>query len=201
MIVLTLAAVAGARAMPAHARLWFFLPYSFAGNSLVPLPYDPAVVYLGSLYPLWLVVLIGVVGTVIIEFWNMELLARILSREGTKRFRGHHITRWTLDWYRRAPFLTLVFTCVVPIVPHYPMRVLATLANYPLWKYLLSVTIGRGARYMWLALLGVTLKVPPVLLLIASLAFLAVMLWKLRRMNRTASGEPLGADGQAREAV
>jgi membrane protein YqaA with SNARE-associated domain len=193
MLVLSAIALIGARAMPGHSRIWYFLPYSFLGNSLVPLPYDPAVVYLGPLYPLWLIIAVGVVGTVIIEFWNMELLARILSREGTRRFRGHHVTKWTVEWFAKAPFWTLVFTCVVPIIPHYPMRVLATLANYPIWKYQLSVILGRGGRYAWLAVLGFALKVPPMLLLGASLVFLGAMLWKLRQMNAEPEVPPVTA--------
>ena len=194
MIVLTAACAVLVFLVPQHSRLGWFLPYTFAGNSLVPLPYDPAVVYLGPHYPLWLIVLVGVAGTVIIEFWNMELLARILSRDGTQRFRGHHVTRWLLAWYRKAPFVTLVFTCVVPVVPHYPMRILATLAHYPIWKYQLSVIIGRGARYTWLAVLGVALKVPPLILVALSLVFLGVMVWKFRRMN--AEPEPVSADAE-----
>ncbi|HEX5634319.1 MAG TPA: hypothetical protein VFX50_13860 [Gemmatimonadales bacterium] len=184
MAVLTVGSAVGAWYMPAHARLWWFMPYSFLGNSLVPFPYDPAVVYLGPHYPLWLIIVVGVIGTVVIEFWNMELLARILSRPGTHGFRGHKVTRFTLDWYRKAPFLTLVFTCVVPVIPHYPMRILATLANYPMWKYQLSVVIGRGARYAWLAALGFALKVPPGILLVLSLLFMGLMLYKMRQMNR-----------------
>lgn len=196
----TIICAIGAFLMPHHARMWWFLPYSIAGNSLVPLPYDPAVVYLGPLYPLWLIVLVGIIGTVIIEFWNMELLARILSREGTHRFRGHHVTRWLLDLYHKAPFITLVLTCVLPVVPHYPMRVLATLANYPIWKYMVSVIIGRGMRYTWLALLGITIKVPPMLLLVLSLLFLGVMLWKLREMNAEPEPEPVAPAPRPGEA-
>lgn len=197
MIVLTAACALLVFLAPQHSRLWWFLPYTFAGNSLVPLPYDPAVVYLGPHYPLWLIVLVGVVGTVIIEFWNMELLARILSRDGTQRFRGHHVTRWLLDWYRKAPFITLVFTCVVPVLPHYPMRILATLAHYPIWKYQLSVIIGRGARYVWLAVLGVALKVPPAILVGLSLVFLVVMVWKFRKMNAEPEAVPVDAEEAA----
>jgi len=117
MAILTAVAFTGAHWQPSHSRLWLFLPYSFVGNSLAPLPYDPAVVYLGPLYPVWLIVLVGTVGTVIIEYWNMELLARLLSREGTRGFRGHRITGWALYWYRKAPFWTLVSTCILPIIP------------------------------------------------------------------------------------
>jgi ribonucleoside-triphosphate reductase len=184
MLVLTAAAFAGAHWLPSHSRLWLFLPYSFAGNSLAPLPYDPAVVYLGPLYPVWLIVLVGTIGTVIIEYWNMELLARLLSREGTRGFRGHRITGWALYWYRKAPFWTLVSTCILPIIPHYPMRFLATLDNYPMWKYQGSVILGRGARYALLAALGIAIKVPPVLLFGLGLLFLGVMIFKMRQMNQ-----------------
>jgi ribonucleoside-triphosphate reductase len=184
MLLLTGVAFLGARWQPAHARLWWFLPYSFVGNSLAPLPYDPAVVYLGPLYPVWLIVLVGTIGTVIIE-----LLARLLSREGTRGFRGHRITGWALYWYRKAPFWTLVSTCILPIIPHYPMRFLATLDNYPMWKYQGSVILGRGARYALLAALGIAIKVPPVLLFGLGLLFLAIMIFKMRQMNHAPAVE------------
>jgi membrane protein YqaA with SNARE-associated domain len=184
MLLLTGVALLGARWQPQHARLWMFLPYSFVGNSLAPLPYDPAVVYLGPLYPIWLVVAVGTFGTVIIEYWNMELLARLLSREGTRGFRGHRLTGLALRWYPKAPFWTLVCTCVLPIIPHYPMRFLATLDNYPMWKYQGSVIVGRGFRYYLLALLGIAIKVPPVILFSLGVIFLGVMIFKMRQMNR-----------------
>lgn len=183
MLVASAAAVAGALMDPAHDRLWYLVPYTFAGNSLAPLPYDGAIVYLGERESLWLVVLVGTVATVVIEYWNMELLARILSREGTRRFRGHRLTRWTLRWYAKAPFLALVATCALPIVPHYPMRILATLARYPMWKYQLTVVIGRGARYAWLGALGALVAIPPVWLFVASVLFLVAGLRGARRMN------------------
>lgn len=183
MLACSAIAVAGAFADPGNARLWYLVPYTFLGNSLAPLPYDGAIVYLGERYPLWLVVVVGTAATVVIEFWNMELLARILSREGTRRFRGHRATRWTLEWYQRAPFLALVATGVLPIVPHYPMRILATLARYPMWKYQLSVILGRGARYAWLGAIGALIRVPPLWLALASLVFLLAGIRGARRMS------------------
>ena len=159
------------------------MPYTYLGNSLAPLPYDASIVYLGERYPLWMVGAVGTIATVIIEFWNMELLARMLSRDGTRAFRGHKLTRWMLRWYTKAPFLSLVTTCVVPIVPHYPMRILATLAHYPMWKYQLSVVLGRGARYAWLGALGALVAIPPLWLMLASLVFLLLGLRGARRMN------------------
>jgi membrane protein YqaA with SNARE-associated domain len=185
MMGISLLSLLGAHAWSDWSRLLYLVPYTFLGNSLAPLPYDGALIYLGGRYSLWLIVLVAVAATLIIEAWNMELLARILAREGTRAFRNHHITQWSLRWYRKAPFWSLVATCVLPIVPHYPMRFLAVLAAYPLWKYQVSVVLGRGSRYVALAGLGVALPVPGEWIVVASLIALAFGIRGARKMNRT----------------
>lgn len=184
MIGISLLALAAAETLPDWSRLLYLIPYTFLGNSLAPLPYDGAVVYLGGRYSLWLIVLVAVAATLVVEAWNMEVLARILARDGTRGFRSHRVTQWSLRWYRRAPFWSLVTTCVLPIIPHYPMRFLAVLAGYPLWKYQISVILGRGGRYAALAGLGVGLPIPGRWIVLASLVALAIGVRGARRMNR-----------------
>ncbi|HET6777969.1 MAG TPA: hypothetical protein VFH26_03695, partial [Gemmatimonadales bacterium] len=184
MVGLTVLALLGARAAADWSELLYLIPYTFLGNSLAPLPYDGAVVFLGGRYELWLIVLVAILATLVIEAWNMELLSRLLAREGTRAFRRHRITQTSLRWYRKAPFWSLVATCVVPIVPHYPMRFLAVLAGYPLWKYQMSVVLGRGARYVGLAGVGVALPIPGYWIVIVSLVALALGVRGAQRMNR-----------------
>ena len=184
MLGISLLALFGARLWPEWSHLHLLIPYTFLGNSLAPLPYDGAVVYLGGRYALWLIVLVAVVATVVIEAWNMELLARLLAHEGTRAFRTHRVTQFSLRWYRKAPFWSLVATCVLPFVPHYPMRFLAVLAGYPLWKYQISVILGRGARYAGLAGLGIALPIPGHWIVIVSLVMLALGIRGARRMNQ-----------------
>jgi membrane protein YqaA with SNARE-associated domain len=184
MVILSLLALLGARAASQWSELLYLIPYTFLGNSLAPLPYDGALIFLGSRYALWLVVLVAIVATLIIEAWNMELLGRLLAREGTRAFRSHRITQTSLRWYRKAPFWSLVATCVVPVIPHYPMRFLAVLAGYPLWKYQITVILGRGTRYLGLAGLGVALPIPGHWLVLLSLVALAFGVRGARRMNR-----------------
>ena len=184
MLGISFLALFGAQLWPEWSRLHLLIPYTFLGNSLAPLPYDGAVVYLGGRYALWAIVVVAVAATVLIEAWNMELLARLLAREGTRAFRAHRITQLSLHWYRKAPFWSLVATCVLPIIPHYPMRFLAVLAGYPLWKYQISVILGRGARYALLAGLGVALPIPAHWIVLASLVVLAFGVRGARRMNR-----------------
>ena len=176
--------VAVAEAAPQWSRLLYFVPYTFLGNSLAPLPYDGAVVYLAAHYPVWLIVVVAIAATLLIEAWNMEVLRRVLARDGTRPFRNHQITQVSLRWYRKAPFWSLVATCVLPIVPHYPMRFLAVLAAYPMWKYQLSVILGRGTRYAGLAGFGLVFPIPGPVILAASLVILAVGVRSARRMNR-----------------
>jgi len=201
MLGISLMVMGVAEVAPQVSRLMYFIPYTFLGNSLAPLPYDGAVVYLGSYYPLWLVVVVATAATLLIEAWNMEVLRRVLARDGTRAFRNHQITQVSLKWYRKAPFWALVATCVLPIVPHYPMRFLAVLAAYPIWKYQLSVILGRGARYAALAGFGVVFPIPGPIILAASLVILAIGLRSARRMNHPRP-EPLpGVVEPAREEV
>jgi ribonucleoside-triphosphate reductase len=191
MVAISLVALLAARIWPDWARLHLLIPYTFLGNSLAPLPYDGAVVYLGGRYPLWLIVTVAVLATMLIEAWNMELLGRLLAREGARGFREHRITVTSLRWYRKAPFWSLVATCVLPIIPHYPMRFLAVLAKYPLWKYQLSVVLGRGARYAGLAGLGIALPIPGEWIVAVSLIALVFATRSARRMNRPAPSQKI----------
>jgi membrane protein YqaA with SNARE-associated domain len=197
MLVLGAGALIIAELVPEWAGLSYFLPFTFLGNSLAPLPYDAAVVYLGARHPLWLIVAVAVFATLVIEAWNMELLARMLARDGTRTFRNHRITQWSLHWYRKAPFWSLVLTCVLPLVPHYPMRFLAVLAGYPLWKYQASVILGRGTRYAGLVIVGATVPIPGTWLLAASLIILAFGVRGARKMNRGEPASPLASAAEA----
>jgi membrane protein YqaA with SNARE-associated domain len=200
MLGISIFALIFAEAVPDWSRMLYFVPYTFLGNSLAPLPYDGAVVYLGAHYPVWLIVVVAIAATLVIEAWNMEVLARILARDATRPFRNHRITQWSLKWYRKAPFCSLVATCVLPLVPHYPMRFLAVLAGYPLWKYQLSVILGRGARYAGLAGVGVALPIPGPWILAASLVVLALGLRSARRMNRAGPDRVMGPETLTEEA-
>lgn len=197
MLAITAVALLVAELDPRWAGLSYFVPFTFLGNSLAPLPYDGAVVYLGAQEPLWLIVFVAVAATLLIEAWNMELLARMLAREGTRAFRNHRFTQWSLHWYRKAPFWSLVLTCVLPIVPHYPMRFLAVLAGYPLWKYHASVILGRGSRYTGLVLVGATVPIPGAWIVLASLVILAFSVRGARRMNRSESTVTLSRGSEA----
>ena len=74
MIGISVLALVGARVWPSWSRLLYLVPYTFLGNSLAPLPYDGAVLYLGGHYSLLLIVLVAVLATLVIEAWNLSLI-------------------------------------------------------------------------------------------------------------------------------
>lgn len=157
---------------------WALVPFTMLGNSLAMVPYDwylPAYV---QVHEAAFGVVVATLANVLIEFWNMDVLARLLSREGTVGFRQHHITTRLLGWYRKAPWWTLTIAGCAPIIPFYPCRFLATLARYPLWRYQSAVLVGRSIRYVGLAGLGLVLPIPPVTYFILGAVALTYFLTK-----------------------
>jgi hypothetical protein len=82
------------------------------------------------------------------------------------------------------------------------MRFLAVLAGYPLWKYQISVILGRGGRYVGLVLVGATVPIPGIWIVVGSLIVLAFGVRGARRMNRDDPASPLTphAEGLPEEA-
>lgn len=167
--------------------LWGIVPFTFVGNSLAMVPYDwylPAFVHA---HPAMLGVVIATAATVLIEFWNMDVLARLLSREGTAAFRGHTVTTRLLRWYRKAPWWTLVVAGFAPVIPFYPCRFLATLARYPIWRYQTAIVVGRAVRYAALAGAGLILPFPPQAYFIVGSVMLVFFVTKYLQHRRRAT--------------
>jgi hypothetical protein len=78
------------------------------------------------------------------------------------------------------------------------MRVLAVLGRFPMWKYQLSVILGRGGRYAWLAALGLALHIPGKWIAIASIIVLGFAIRGARKMNQyEAPDEPVAAPAES----
>lgn len=160
---------------PRDPLKYWLIPYTAVGNSLLLVPYDwylPAYV---QHHAALMGVTVATAATMLVEFWNMDVLARILSRDGTRAFRGHRITGRFLVWYRKAPWWTMVAAGALPVIPFYPCRLLATLSRYPMWRYQSSVAVGRAARYLGLAGVGLLLPIPPAVYFIVGLGMLVAV--------------------------
>lgn len=174
---------------PAQALAWWLVPYTFVGNSLAMVPYDwyiPAVVHT---LPAWLVVVLAVAATVLVEFWNLELVARLLAHRRARAMRSHPMTHRLVRWYRVAPWWTLTLAAALPVIPFYPCRFLAVLARYPAWRYQFAIVVGRGARYAGLAGVGLLLPIPPAAYLAVGAAMVLVIASRVLLARRGARSD------------
>ena len=187
VVVIALGCAAGWALSGGSPLLWGLVPYTIIGNSLAMIPYDwylPAFVQQhGALTG----IVIATAATVLVEYWNMDVLARLLSREGTAAFRGHTVTARFLAWYRKAPWWTLVVAGFAPVIPFYPCRFLATLARYPMWRYQAAIVVGRAVRYAVLAGAGLLLFIPPLAYFVVGALMLAVFAIKYLQHRRRPS--------------
>ena len=188
-VVLGLSAICGIGWLVSgqHPLQWALVPFTMLGNSLAMVPYDwylPAYV---QVHGAAAGVILATFANVVIECWNMDVLARMLRREGTLGFRKHRLTARLLHLDGKAPWWTLTITGCAPIIPFYPCRFLATLARYPLWRYQSAVLVGRSIRYVGLAGLGLVLPIPPVTYFILGAIALTYFLTKYLGHRRTVS--------------
>jgi ribonucleoside-triphosphate reductase len=134
-------------------QLSLFFWYSIPGNSFVLLPHDPAVVYAGTLYPALLVAVVGGAATAIASAVDYWLIRRAFHSKTVGKVKETRLFRWAVRWFRWQPFLTIIVFALTPI-PFYPIRVLAPAADYPAWRYVAAVVVGRIPRYYLIALGG-----------------------------------------------
>ena len=104
-------------------------------------------------------------GTVIIEFFNYHTFKFVFDFKNFENVRYTGFVKKVIDIFNRTPFLALCIAGIAPI-PFYPFRFLVALANYPLMKYLLTIFLSRIPRFLFLAWLGHTIRMPDYFLLL-----------------------------------
>lgn len=119
----------------------------------LPATYEPILMLFGRLYPPVLVGVVGIAGTLYIEFLNYYLYRRILDSHLLRSLRDSVVVRRVVPLFRRAPFFT-VWLCSWSPLPYWAVRVLGPLAEYPVRRYLLATFLGRFPRLWFFAALG-----------------------------------------------
>jgi membrane protein YqaA with SNARE-associated domain len=113
----------------------------------------------GTLFDPLLVAFLGGIATCWVEFLNYKILGLITN---IRQIQTITKKQWYLkaeDWFKKAPFLSLVISGFTPI-PFAPFRVFSVTSRYSLTRYILSVFVGRTPRYYILALTGAVIKLP-----------------------------------------
>ncbi len=155
--VIALAAIYPVIRWPDVAGLVAFLCITIFVNGplapLLPATYEPVLMIAGRAYPPLLIGLIGIAGTLYIEYVNYYLYRAVLFHPKLDRARDHGLVRRTVALFEKSPFLA-VWLCSWSPLPYWAVRFLAPLADYPVRPYLVATFLGRMPRLWFFAALG-----------------------------------------------
>lgn len=140
---------------------------------LLPATYEPVLMVAGRVYPPLVVALVGIAGTLYVEFLNYHLYRKALEHPRLERVRESRLARATVSLFGRAPFFT-VWLCSWSPLPYWAVRFLAPLAGYPVRPYLLATFLGRAPRLWFFAALGLYVSISTHILVGATLTMIAL---------------------------
>jgi uncharacterized membrane protein YdjX (TVP38/TMEM64 family) len=139
----------------------------------LPATYEPILMLFGRLYPPVLVGFLGILGVLYVEFLNYHLYSKLLHLEAFRVARQSRAVSRVVRLFDRAPFFT-VWLCSWSPLPYWTVRLLGPLTRYPIRRYLLATFLGRFPRLWFFAALGTWWAVDLSVLVIVSLASIAV---------------------------
>jgi outer membrane lipoprotein carrier protein len=161
-VAVFLAAAYRFRILPKQADvlLDYFL-YMSAATTFTPLPTPPVIIHAATQAPVFLVALVGALGTVVAYLIEYAVLGRVLGRVlALDRLRGVRENRAYLKLtalFDRMPFVSLAVAAFLPL-PVDGVRLLAIARRYDRARYALAAFIGRLPRYAMIAGLGYGLR-------------------------------------------
>jgi membrane protein YqaA with SNARE-associated domain len=162
-----------------NPHLWVLFLYSIPGNFLIDvIPYDPLVIYFGSLHDPLFVALVGVAGILACETINYTCFEYIVDLKFFDRILNNAFVIKLIDLFNKAPFWVMLIVAFTP-VPIYPFRFLVVMARFPLFKYILALLIGRLPRLYLIALVGQIFNLPWYAYLILFIATTILMYFPL----------------------
>ena len=158
--------------------LWVHGPWS----PLLPTAYEPVLMLFGKLYPPWLIALTGATLSCLVEWFNYRVYdwASDLKRLEKYKEKASH-GRW-VALFRQHPFLVVWVFALSPL-PDWVMRIVAVVAKYSVWRYVLAFWLGRLPKFFLLALLGKALPVSPLALTIGAVG-VVVLGYAMGRMGK-----------------
>jgi membrane protein YqaA with SNARE-associated domain len=165
--------------------LWVLFFYSFPAEFLIAtVPHEPVLLYFGKFYHPLTVALVAIPSTLFTEMLNYSTFKYITDLKIFARLRGKKAVQKTVQFFNKAPFLTLWVAGITPI-PFYPLRFLVVLAKYPLLKYILAVFLSRFPRFIILAYVGYKIQLPDYMLIALFVILIAIANIAILRSLRT----------------
>jgi uncharacterized membrane protein YdjX (TVP38/TMEM64 family) len=163
---------------------------------LLPAAHEAVLLVTGRVYAPWLVAVVGIAGTLYMEYINYYVYRAVLLHPRLERTRQSKLVRSTVALFQRAPFFC-VWLCSWSPLPYWAVRFLGPLAGYDVRRYLLATFLGRGPRYYVIALFGKILPVSNLVLVLVTVAMIAVAVligWRQRARHQRAAADVVEAE-------
>jgi uncharacterized membrane protein YdjX (TVP38/TMEM64 family) len=145
------------------AVLWLRSPA--AAFSMIGL--EPLLMLYGRLYPVWLVVVVATVASVVVEVISVRVMRGVMALRLLERVRGHVRGSRLMALFQRKPAVAIAVAAFSP-VPDWVTRSIGAVARYPIARYVLADTIGRLPKIWIPVALGSIIVLPAGLLLAVS---------------------------------
>lgn len=174
--------------------LWVLFFASFPAEFFIALiPHEPILLYFSKFHHPFTVTVVAIVGTVLAEILNYVMITYLAELKPFERIHTSKLTTKSIHLFKKAPFLAILVAGFTP-VPFYPLRFLAALARYPLWKYALAVFLSRAPRFYILAALGHEIHIPDSFLIalfivLLAISYLLLLKNRLKRLRGTSASE------------
>ena len=140
----------------ADVLLDYFL-YMSAATTFTPLPTPPVIIHAATQAPVYLVALVGALGTVVAYLIEYAVLGRVLALDRLRGVRENRAYLKLAALFDRLPFVSLAVAAFLPL-PVDGVRLLAIARRYDRTRYALAAFIGRLPRYAMIAGLGYGLR-------------------------------------------
>lgn len=137
------------------STLWMRGPLS----ALFPVGLEPILMAYGATHAPWLVTLVAAGASAFTELLSMHMIRGIVSLPRLDGVRGKVMASWVMHLFARRPMLAIAVTAFSPI-PDWITRSLASVARYPVGRYVLADTIGRIPKLFITVFIGSVIQVP-----------------------------------------
>ena len=146
------------RVLPERADvlLDYFL-YMSVATTFTPLPTPPVVIHAALYAPVFLVAVVGALGTVVAYLIEYSVLGRFLAFDRLQRVRENRFFLRLARLFDRLPFLALTLAAFLPL-PVDGVRLMAIARGYDRLRYAVAAFLGRAPRYAMIASVGYGLK-------------------------------------------
>ncbi len=155
--IVSLAGILTTIALPAMAPLVGFLVVTVWVNGpigiFLPATYEPILMAFGRVHPPLLIGVLGIAGTLYVEYLNYRLYQAMLRSKVLRGLSNGRMAQRITALFNRAPFFT-VWLCSWSPLPYWLVRVLSPMAGYPVRRHLFATFLGRFPRLWFFAALG-----------------------------------------------